>query len=72
MNVYGIKITDEQISAGLAAMEGRFTAMQIERVLRAAGVAGGAISVRAVDRLFQRERRAGRIKFSAGAWERVA
>jgi hypothetical protein len=63
MKVYGTEITNEQLAAGREAMRGTFTMHAIIRALVLAGVdCGEPVVGRAVDRLLQNERKAGRIK----------
>jgi hypothetical protein len=63
MKVYGTEITDEQIAAALAAMRGTFTMHTVTvALIRAGARSDGPVAGRAVDRLLQRERKAGRIK----------
>ena len=82
MNVYGIKITKEQIHAGLLAIRGEFASNDIERALADAGVPrsikntyapyiDNQVLHRAADRLLQRERKKGRIAFAGGVWTEV-
>lgn len=66
MRVYGKEVTQEQIAAGLAAMTGEFTVSDVEDALERAGC---EYEMRAADRLLQKERKAGRIKFGPdGKW----
>lgn len=63
MKVYGVEITAEQEAAAMAAMRGTFTMHSVIVALVCAGVTNdGAVAGRAVDRLLQRERKAGRVK----------
>jgi hypothetical protein len=73
MTVDGHEIAACQIQAGLSAIGGRFTLHTIKSALVRAGVPIGAAE-RVADRLLQRERRAGRIRYSGGVggyWSRV-
>ena len=73
MKVHGVEITDEQIAAGLAAMSGEFRFSDVQAALIRAGVAyDGDVSMRAADRLLQRERKADRITaVSSKLWAEV-
>jgi acyl CoA:acetate/3-ketoacid CoA transferase alpha subunit len=74
--VQGFDVTTVHVEAGMAVMVGNFTANEVGRAMAKAGVKdlpGQSYTVgRAADRLLQRERRAGRIKFAAGTWEKVS
>ena len=70
MKSYGIEVPQEVLQAGLDAMQGEFTAMQIEGAIRRAGCDPKAIPSRVVDKLLRRERRAGSIFFSNGKWSK--
>lgn len=78
--VHGFGITVEQRDKALAAMTGTFSGNDVGRVLAKAGVKdlpGEAYTVgRAVDRLLQSERKAGRIRVAKGKgrgmWEHIA
>ena len=70
MKSYGIEVPQEVLQAGLDAMQGEFTAMQIESVIRRAGCDPNAVPSRVVDKLLQRERRDGRIFFLNGKWRK--
>jgi hypothetical protein len=74
MKVYGEQISDEQISAALAAMVGEFRMTDVLGAIRRAGVSDTpGVAERAVDRLLQRERKAGRIRaVNNRLWERIA
>ena len=61
MKVYDIEITAEQIAAAVNAMRGEFRMNDVVVAIIRAGVPQGHVASRAVDRLLQRERRAGRI-----------
>jgi hypothetical protein len=62
MKVRGYELTDEQITAGVAAMRDTFVMMDIVGALSRAGVPTAHwIANRAADRLLQNERKAGRI-----------
>jgi hypothetical protein len=63
MNIYGVKISEEQINAAVRSMRGTFTMVDVIHALCRAGVAAeGPVAARAADRLLQRERKAGRIR----------
>ena len=76
MNVHGYEVPDEVIRAALAAMVGEFTAPMIEEAAISAGApktvkpnwAVEACASCISDRLLQRERTAGRIKFANKTW----
>ena len=78
MKVYGCEVTQGQQDAIVAAMRGRFEMLDIVGAATRAGVGSGhrvngsdyqaTVAGRAVDRLLQRERKAGRIKFKNGRW----
>lgn len=77
MNVYGIAITEDQIDRVISRMrEGEFTAHQLELVAMKAGVPNQLgmsyeqiwPASRMVDRLIQRERKSGAIKFNKNRW----
>ncbi len=72
MKIEGEVVTEAQIDAGLAAMsKDGFTAKDVEMAMLAAGCSEAA-AYRGSDRLLQRERRAGRIKFVRGTgWVRM-
>ena len=72
MKSYGIEITEEQVAAGLAVMARPFKAMELEGALRRAGVPEEANPSRVADKLLQRERKAGRIRFTSNRWEPVS
>lgn len=74
MTVYGVEVTDEQQAAGVAAMSGSFTMMDVLGALAQAGVpARRGVAARAADRLLQRERKAGRIRaVNNKNWQAVA
>jgi hypothetical protein len=72
MKSYGYEISDAIIVAGLTAMKGQFTALNVEGALCRAGCPDGAIPSRVADKLLQRERKAGRIKFENGKWSAIA
>jgi len=71
MKSYGYEISDAIIVAGLTAMKGQFTALNVEGALCRAGCPDGAIPSRVADKLLQRERKAGRIKFENGKWSAI-
>lgn len=78
MNVYGVEITEAQVSSCMAVMQGSFTAGEVEKAAIAAGVPALAVppggytaalvAMRLVDRLLQKQKRQGRIAFKAGRW----
>ena len=73
----GVPITVGQRDAAMAIMAcPRFTTLQMEMAMIAAGVPNTDFTVeRASDRLRQKERKAGRIrsvKGTVGLWERIA
>lgn len=62
MRVYGVEVTEDQLCAGVAAMNGEFRMSDVLKALTAAGVPyPHGVAGRATDRLLQRERKAGRI-----------
>ena len=77
MKIEGVEITQEQIDAALIVMGHKdgglflpFTCDDVERALIRAGVPGPikvGPSYRATDRILQRERNAGRIKWMGGS-----
>jgi len=71
MKSYGIEVPECVLRAGVAAMQGHFVAYDVESAIRAAGCNGLAVPSRVADKLLQRERRAGRIKFANGKWFRT-
>lgn len=80
LTVHGFEVTAEQRDAALAAMSATFSGNDVGRALVRAGVTdlpGQSYTVgRAVDRLLQSERKAGRIRVAKGKgrgmWERVS
>ena len=70
MIVHGFEVTPEIERACLAAMVGKFRAMDIEMAASNAGAPCDVV-MRIADRLIQRERKAGRIKRVGNRWERV-
>jgi hypothetical protein len=72
MKSYGFEVPQAAIDAALSAMTGDFVALDIEQALSKAGCNPNAIPSRVADKLLQRERRAGRIKFGGGKWTVVA
>ena len=71
MKSYGYEISDAMIVAGLTAMKGQFLAVDVEIALCRAGCPDEAIQWRVADKLLQRERKAGRIKFENGKWSAI-
>ncbi len=72
MNVYGSPVTQAQVEAIKSAMSGEFT---LAELMQAAANTGLTYRVyyRAIDRLLQRERRAGRIHYKGnGQWSEIA
>lgn len=67
MHVAGQVITEEQQVAIVAAMNKPFRASELEAVAEAAGVPFDA-SMRAVDRLIQKARKAGHIERAGAGW----
>jgi hypothetical protein len=72
MKSYGYEISDAIIVAGLTAMKGQFTALNVEDALCRAGCPEEPIPSRVADKLLQRECKAGRIKFENGKWSAIA
>jgi hypothetical protein len=72
MKSYGYEISDAIIVAGLTAMKGQFLAVDVEIALCRAGCPDGAMPSRVADKLLQRERKAGRIKFENEKWSAIA
>ena len=77
MRIYGIEITEQQQNACLGAMNGKFKSADIEKAAIVAGcpkfcnvgrVRPEYFANRVADRLLQRERAAGRIKFNGIHW----
>lgn len=76
MNVHGYEVPDAVIKAALQSMVGKFTASTIAEAAIAAGApktvkpawAVVYCASRIADRLLQRERAAGRIKFANKTW----
>jgi hypothetical protein len=76
MNVHGYEVPQTVIDAVAVAMVGEFTASHLEDAAIAAGApktVGSGFATeycasRIVDRLIQRERKAGNIKFSKKTW----
>lgn len=72
MRTHGVTITPEQEAAAIARMrEGPFVSRNIEGALTRAGVVDVdrfPVVMRTADKLLQRERKAGRIRFEAGRW----
>ena len=71
MKSYGYEISDAMIVAGLTAMKGQFTALNVEGALCRAGCPDGDIPSRVADKSLQREHKAGRIKFENGKWSAI-
>lgn len=71
MIVNGVEITEKQIEAGKARMMtgGAFTFFDIQCALRNAGVPDeNSVAYRAADRLVQKQRKAGLVKFEKKVW----
>lgn len=71
MRVFGESVTQSQVEAMKAVMQGRFL---LADVMEAASNAGLKYRVyyRAIDRLLQKERKAGRIEYiGGGVWSEV-
>lgn len=76
MNVHGYEVPQTVIDAVMAAMSGKFTASTLEDAAVESGAPrtiGSGYSIkycasRIADRLIQRERKAGRIKFAEKTW----
>lgn len=79
MKVHGVVVPVEALEEGrrLMARRSRFTANEVETVIRAKLiddmdiVTAGDVAFRAADRLLQQERKAGRIVFVSGSWRNV-
>jgi hypothetical protein len=78
MKVHGITITPEQIAAAETLTNGgRFTLAQVEKLLEAHGVPRTTerdfqpVLMRAADRLLQKWKREGKIRWTGSYWERV-
>ena len=70
MNVRGIEITQEQIDVAVSRMKSvEFSFFEIVKLLEKAGVPGAdGVSDRAADRLIQRERKAGNVRYIGKSW----
>ena len=78
MRVKGREIPQPVLDAGLRAMRGEFTSATVQMaIVRTAGKefdwgpAEDWVLDRTANRLLQRERKAGRIRFIAGSWREV-
>jgi len=76
MKVHGHDITDLQIAACVDVIARRkFTTQEVMEAARSAGVesrsGSGSRAGRVADRLLQKFRKAGEIKYSNGVWEHI-
>ena len=72
MKSYGVEVPEIAINAGLSAMVGNFTALDVECAIRRTKTCPDqAVPNRIADKLLQRERRAGRIAFANGKWSKT-
>jgi hypothetical protein len=71
MKSYGVEVPEDVLEAGRKRMVGWFRALDIEKELIGAGCAYDATPSRVADRLLQKEKKLGNIKFTSGSWRRL-
>jgi hypothetical protein len=69
MKLYGQEVPQSVIDAANAAMVGRFTPQEINKAICRTGFIRGYGDI--ADRLLQRARKAGKIRYEGGYWHQV-